>query len=216
MNGSRDHHHAPTAETGQRWWAFPGPAALQNPSTVALIAANLAMIAVALWQQWEIGVLIWIYWFQSVIIGLFQFLKIITLRNFSTEGILLNGKPVQATTKTLWSMGLFFLLHYGLFHAVYLVFLVLEIPTGPVARDLIVPGALLFLINHAFSFIVNYWYDTGKPQNLGKVFVMPYARILPMHLAIIFSFAFLSGFGLVLFMLLKTVADVITHIAEHA
>ena len=187
-----------------------------SPSTIVLIAVNLSMIGVAVWEQWEIGVLIWIYWFQSVIIGLFQFLKIITLKNFSTSGLLVNGHPVEATTKTLWSTGLFFLFHYGFFHAAYLLFLLLEIPISAGSRDLIVTGALLFLLNHAFSFIMNYWADTGRQQNLGRVLFIPYARIVPMHLAIIFSFMFLSGFGLVLFMLLKTAADTVMHIAEHA
>ena len=45
--------------------------------------------------------------------------------------------------------------------------------------------------------------------------VIPYARIIPMHLVILFSYLFLSGFGLVLFMLLKTAADTAAHVAEH-
>ena len=187
-----------------------------DPSTILLIAVNLAMIIVAVWEQWEIGVLIWIYWFQSVIIGLFQFLKIITLKNFTTSGLLVNGHPVEATTKSLWSTGLFFLFHYGFFHFGYLIFLLVEIPISTGSRDLIVSGALLFLLNHAFSFIFNYWNDIGRQQNLGRVMFIPYARIVPMHLAIIFGFVFLSGFGLVLFMLLKTAADIIMHIAEHS
>ena len=160
------------------------PSALPLDSfTILLIAVNLSMIIVAVWEQWEIGVLIWIYWFQSVIIGLFQFLKIITLKNFSTSGLLVNGRSVEATTKTLWSTGLFFLFHYGFFHMGYLVFLLVDIPITAGSRDIFVPGALFFLLNHAFSFVMNYWADTGRQQNLGRVLFIPYARIIPMHLA---------------------------------
>ena len=41
----------------------------------------------------------------------------------------------------------------------------------------------------------------------------PYARIIPMHLTIVFGFNF--GGALILFLVLKTFADVIMHIVEH-
>jgi hypothetical protein len=78
----------------------------------------------------------------------------------------------------------------------------------------------LFLVYQCFSFFYNRkWEDKRKP-NIGKMFCFPYARIIPMHVTILFG-VILSSWGtfagkmaLVLFMLLKTFADVIMHIVE--
>ncbi|NYT06464.1 MAG: hypothetical protein GKC04_08915 [Methanomicrobiales archaeon] len=191
-------------------------AAGMDVSTVALIATNMGVLVLALYQQWEIGPVIWIYWSQSVIIGFFQFFKILSLRNFTTDDIRMNGAPVEPTRGTQWRLALFFAVHYGIFHFVYFVFLVLAVPPGPQATDLIVSGAALFFLNHALSFAINYRRDAQRLQSLSRVVAIPYARIIPMHLAVVFSFLFFSGFGLVLFMLLKTAADTVMHIAEHA
>lgn len=45
---------------------------------------------------------------------------------------------------------------------------------------------------------------------------LPYARVIPMHLTIIFGFGFGShSFALIIFLILKTVADWIMHEFEH-
>lgn len=56
-----------------------------DPSTAALIATNFGVLVLALYQQWDIGTVIWIYWCQSVIIGFFQFFRILSLRHFTTD-----------------------------------------------------------------------------------------------------------------------------------
>lgn len=76
----------------------------------------------------------------------------------------------------------------------------------------ILPTALLFLGNHLFSYFYNRPRDTGR-QNIGALMFYPYARIVPMHLTIILGF-FLSG-DLLLFLLLKILADAIMHVVEH-
>jgi hypothetical protein len=77
----------------------------------------------------------------------------------------------------------------------------------------------LFLVYQCFSFFYNRkWEDKQKP-NIGKMMFFPYARIIPMHLTILFGGILSSGtfegkMTLALFMLLKTFADVIMHIVE--
>jgi len=47
--------------------------------------------------------------------------------------------------------------------------------------------------------------------------MLPYARIIPMHLTLVFGGLFIaSKFWLVFFLLLKTLTDLIAHVAEHA
>lgn len=72
--------------------------------------------------------------------------------------------------------------------------------------------ALLFFINHLFSYFYNRPKDTKK-QNIGSLMFYPYARIIPMHLTIIFGSSF--GGALPLFLVLKTFADAIMHVVEH-
>ena len=77
---------------------------------------------------------------------------------------------------------------------------------------------LTFLVNHAFSYAQNKERDAKRVPNIGTIMFFPYARIIPMHLTIIFGshFAKASTGDLVLFLGLKTVADVIMHMVEHA
>ena len=54
------------------------------------------------------------------------------------------------------------------------------------------------------------------PPNIGRLFVFPYARIVPMHLSIIFGnlLEVQSTGEVVMFLGIKTLADVIMHMKE--
>jgi hypothetical protein len=163
-----------------------------------------------------------VYWAQSVVIGLSFFIRILNLRNFSTDGLTMNDRPVAEEPASKWKVGLFFLLHYGFFHFVYFIFLALEpASAGSVPRSSPAAGlwlcALVFAVNHAFSLAHNIEADRlGKP-NLGTMMMLPYARIIPMHFTIILGGAFFGGSRplFVLFIVLKTIADAIMHTVEH-
>jgi len=73
----------------------------------------------------------------------------------------------------------------------------------------------LFLVYQCFSFFYNRKWEGKQKPNIGKMMFFPYARIIPMHIIILFG-GILSGgkMTLVLFMLLKTFADVIMHVVE--
>jgi hypothetical protein len=66
---------------------------------------------------------LWIYWSQSVIIGIFNFIKMVTLKEFSTEGFKQGKKQMLPTRATAISSAVFFLFHYGFFHLIYAIFL---------------------------------------------------------------------------------------------
>ncbi|MCX6801619.1 MAG: DUF6498-containing protein [Candidatus Diapherotrites archaeon] len=55
------------------------------PTAISLLAANLFTIAIAVTQGWGLLQLLWVYWFQSVIIGVFNYLRILNLKEFSTD-----------------------------------------------------------------------------------------------------------------------------------
>jgi hypothetical protein len=188
-----------------------------------LLASNGVTILLATTQGWNLLALMWVYWFQNIVIGFFNFVRIRQLKEFSTEGFSINGRPAEPTQETKNHVARFFLLHYGFFHLAYFIFLLIFSLNGMFGSvgenalnvaDLkyIIPTALLFLGNHVFSYFYNRPRDTGR-QKIGSLMFYPYARIIPMHLTIILG-AFLGG-GLLLFLLLKTLADAIMHIVEH-
>ena len=186
-------------------------------SVKSLVISNLIVIIFALWENWNIGVLLWIYWGQSVIIGFFNFIKMLTLKNFSTKEMRVSGRKVEPTRTLQVNISLFFLFHYGGFHFGYLIFITALYGIERALSLDVFACMLIFFINHAVSFSYNWRNERHIKQHIGKVMMYPYARIVPMHLTIIFA-AILSRFHATLpfFMALKTIADVIMHMHEHA
>lgn len=188
-------------------------------SVALLVFSNLVTIVFAVVQKWDVGYIMWIYWGQSVIIGCFNWRRILDLKQFSTEGFRINDRPVEPTRATQVQTAWFFLFHYGFFHFIYSVFLIQE---KKVQSDTPIIGivmcVLMFLVNHAFSYRHNRERDAERIPNIGTIMFFPYARIVPMHLTIIFGKAFLKGSAgeLLLFLGLKTIADVVMHMVEHS
>jgi|GEM_PF-466518 len=207
--------------TSSRWRR-----ALLDPSTLALLVSNVVVIAFAFDQKWSLITLLWIYWAQSVIIGVFNVFKILDLTHFSTNGFYVNDKPVAPTEETKRQTALFFAIHYGIFHLVYFFFLVVftfvgfwqvsAYSTAAASVLFILTSIALFFANHLYSFLHNREQERERIRNIGGVMFSPYARIIPMQLTLILGVFFVDRVALILFLALKTVADIITHVAEHA
>jgi hypothetical protein len=192
------------------------PAPADRAALGWLIGSNAVTLVIALWQGWSLGLLLWPYWLQSVIIGAFSCRRILGLRRFSTAGFRINGRAAEPTDSTRRSTAGFFALHYGLFHLVYAVFLLQQkMP----AQDWLWVGVagIAFYFNHRDSYLRFREADRQGVPNIGALMFLPYLRVLPMHLMIIFGIGFLGGgvFALLLFGLLKTLADCAMHVAEH-
>jgi len=192
--------------------------AVQDDSAWSLLAANAFAAAIAWWADMSLRELMLVYWMQSVIIGFSFFIRMLSLRNFSTEGTRMNDRPIPETPGAKRKVALFFAVHYGFFHAVYLVFILAERTPGDAlgAPFALALCALAFLVNHGYSLVRNIEADRQGRPNLGTMMFLPYARIVPMHMAIIFG-GLLHGGALIwwLFAALKTGADVIMHTVEH-
>ena len=188
-------------------------------SVTSLLIANFISIVLALYQDWDLRELMIIYWSQSVIIGYFSFRRMRDLKEFSTEGVSSNGKTLQPTDETKRHMSFFFALHYGTFHLVYLAFMFSD-GIESLRSDLLFLGLCIaaFLINHWYSYVEHREMDATRKPNIGTIMFFPYARILPMHLTIIAGGAIGSASTpvLLLFLGLKTLADVVMHKVEHA
>lgn len=188
---------------------------LLDSSSITLLVSNIIVIFLAIVQKWDVSEVLWVYWMQSVIIGFFQFLRILSLRNFSTENFTINNKPVLPTNGTKIFTAFFFLFHYGFFHLIYAILIFnFFIPGQPFDFTYIFLGGFIFFINHSFSYFHNRIKEAQKIQNLGQLMFSPYLRIIPMHLIIIFG-TFFGQASLTIFLTLKTLADLLMHIFKH-
>jgi hypothetical protein len=201
-------------------------------SILCLIAANLIVIALTLVNKWDIFTVMWVYWTQSFIIGLFWMLRILTHENLywtcmSRE----ETTPVYMKTLFRFPAGLFFVFHYGAFHMMYYLFLRMQIAGErmPVPAAMIIFSAGIFFIEELISFLRRPEQQRTAKVALSKFMLFPYQRILPMHftifVAIILEILRATGvirdisqgyrmLLLLLFLVLKTIADVGMHIKE--
>lgn len=187
--------------------------------TVGLVVANLAALVTALWFDWPPSSLIWPYWLQSIVIGGFAVRRMLTAPRICTKGFTSNGKPVPATRAGRVQTAVFFTIHYGIFHLVYAAFISAS-GGWPAGMDLWATLAVVaaFAWGHANSYRRNREVEDDVPVNLGTVMFLPYLRVIPMHLTILFGGLVLGGGGtwaLLLFSGLKTASDVAMHYAEH-
>lgn len=185
-----------------------------NLSIISLLLSNITVIILAIVQKWDTPTVLWVYWMQSVIIGFFNFLRILSLKKFSTEKFTINNQPVTPTNNTKTITAFFFAFHYGFFHFIYAIFLFNFFTTQPVDLGFLFTGGFIFFLNHAFSFYQNRVVDQQKTQNIGTLMFSPYLRIIPMHLIII-SGTILGQSILIVFLLLKTLTDILMHTIKH-
>ncbi len=186
-----------------------------DPTVWSLVGANLVTIAFAFLERWNVRTVLWLYWWQSVVIGFFNVVKILMLREFSTENFKLGNTPAQPTVGTKVFTAFFFFFHFGFFHMIYAIFLssglfgrFIPATHAPAFFDL---NLAIFFANGLFTFLVSKEWAAPR-QNIGTVMFAPYYRIVPMHLTIIFAGFFGPGAILYFFLLLKTGSDLISHV----
>jgi hypothetical protein len=83
-------------------------------SAKMLLLSNLLTLIVAILFHWSILTLLWGYWLQSISIGLFTVVKLVMFGDRNKH---------QRRLFTAVRDSIFFSVHYGIFHVVYLIFL---------------------------------------------------------------------------------------------
>jgi hypothetical protein len=215
------------------------PATPRDDAIRGILITNGVTLLIAVWQDWSVLQLLWPFWMQSVIIGWYARQRILKLTRFCTQGVKINNRPVEPTPETARATASFFTLHFGLFHLIYLIFLIafsltsdpqgfIEVTnedTGQVSQvqigrvhpfDFLIYLALAigFWQSHRASHREHVQADLANAPNIGTLMFLPYARIVPMHLCIILAIP-LGGGAIWFFMLLKAGADVLMHVVEH-
>lgn len=149
-----------------------------------------------------IDTIILLFYVQSVLIGIFNALDMFTVTNSVGESGNMSAKGCA---------GLFFLVHYGIFHLVYLFFLPQIINYKNVDWHFFMLTFYIILSSCLITFIQDKWRNRHEAMNLSAMFFMPYARIVPMHLTILLP-QFLKISAPLLFLVLKTLADVVMYL----
>jgi hypothetical protein len=197
-----------------------------SASAIALILANLVTVYGVIFYQWDFTNILLLYWCESLIIGVMTIIKMIV----ANPGVNANHFVKLAAIP-------FFMVHYGGFMAGHFVFLMLlttflrtGVNGGPFMELLddtslhliaVTPAIISLCGSHLFSLIANYF---GKKEYVTRtvmqLFGSPYKRIFVMHLTLLFgvfiAFTFGKNLGVViLFVCLKTIADLAAHNKEH-
>ena len=183
-------------------------------SLYLLVAANLVPLAGVILFDWQVADIMLLFWFESAIIGFFNILKMFR---------------IAGAAAIFYS--LFFLIHFGGFMTVHLLFIFgLFIEDGNRSATLpevvqafasLWPGVVALFISHGFSFRENFLRRREYLKlTLSEQMSKPYARVVVMHLTII-----LGGFmmlalklqsgALVLLVLLKIGVDLSAHNKSH-
>jgi Family of unknown function (DUF6498) len=178
--------------------------------TTGLLISNALTLVMALILKWPLALVLWPYWIQSIIIGWYARKRMLALKKFSTEGFTSNDEPVPENEKGKRSTASFFVIHYGFFHFAYLVFLLaMAKPDSSLDVFWIIVCGFSYVFAQQKTCEQQIASDARSTPNLGKLMFLPYLRILPMHLTIIFGMMGGSTFSILFFMTLKTVADVL-------
>ena len=207
-----------------------------TPPVFSLLSANLFTIILAIAGNWDAGSVIFIYWVQSVIIGIFTVASIAGADTMAIkadmdaryreqhEDIVLDPRQVK---KHQYILAVFFFVHYGIFHLAYYDIIINSGMFGsvPVTNPGIWLSCGLFFSHHLFSFLYYRTRERRGEEYVNNTFIGPYFRIVPMHLIVGFGAILvlvLSVFGitstlpvLVVFLLLKTAADLWMHLWRH-
>ena len=206
---------------------------IHEKTGLVILLTNLVSIILALFFDYSISTLVWLYFIESIVIGGFFFLTmIIPEKGDETKEILIR------------IFGAFFFAgHYGIFHITYFFFLLMlpYFKLDPSDYFFLLTGSMLLFVGHAFSFYENKikiylesvqaerktisdLSDLSNAFKGGNNFQDPYSRVLPLHITIILSmfvFILFQPQGLenktlvVLFMSLKTLADLSAHNKKH-
>lgn len=190
--------------------SLPTPSREARFEQTLSFAANVVTLLIALWQGWSFASLVWPYWLQSVAIGVGNVVRMSRVDRFSTDGVRMNDAPVPANASGRGCMAAFFCVHYGLFHLVYLMFLLGITELAPGEGRWVAVGAAVMVAAQIVATRRQMREDAATTPNLGTMMMMPYLRILPMHLTILFGLPLAgssAGAAVLLFGVLKTLGD---------
>ncbi|MDP3696681.1 MAG: DUF6498-containing protein [Candidatus Taylorbacteria bacterium] len=216
------------------------------PSVISIVAVNLMPLIGVIWFGWSSFSILFTYWVQTGIIGYFSLLKIKKVAEFSPAELPIRvmafavrrSKKAKLVTEIIRDyrgvylfgmvasiIPLIFFTGYaskGVFN--FSVFSSSFYITALAVRDsfgIIVFGSLLFVLNHGYSYIVNF---VGKKEflhsNLAIQLSDPIERVGTIWAAVFLGITMLGFIPhliaiLIVLVIFKTMFDVYEHLKEH-
>lgn len=212
---------------------------LADRSVWLIVGANALTLLIALVQGWGMLNLMGPLWLQSLVICWYGRLRIVRLQRFCTEGFMATGQRIEPTPESLRQVDRLYLLTYGAWHAMLLIMLLFVVFSSTIDGYMEVRAFGRVYESYVGSLQANDWplfvllggcyawvhgvshrehvaADLNGTPSIGPLFWSHLPRVLPMQLALSIGLVIGGGAGvLAMFALLKTVADVGMHIAEH-
>ncbi len=188
----------------------------KHNSLILLILANTIPLFGVLFFGWDLFAIIFLYWLESAVIGFYNIFKL-----------------KKVARKGAFFIIPFFIVHYGGFMLGHLVFifaiftpetssLLPSVETIINLLQLVSISLIALFISHGYSFFHNF-INKKEYENRedGEQMMIPYKRIVIMHITIIVSgfLVMISGEGIIMLtilILLKTMVDIRAHTQEHA
>jgi hypothetical protein len=180
---------------------------VRNPEFWFLLFYNLLIFYLYFSKSLDPRYIVWAYFLQSLYIG-GQYII------YKLTGDL--NIPWQKKFRTI----LFFIFHFGIFHFVYLIFILILSARNNTGGGLelfhYIRWNALLLLGGLFLTLLRELAERTPTHSKAKL-IVPYARVVPMHILIILSMTYSLAnpwvFGL--FIVLKTVGDVILAFIFH-
>lgn len=190
---------------------------------ISLILSNLVLVWGFLFWGWSFGNIIILYWFESIVIGFYTILKMVMAQNTGKVKFYLYETNDQRLTIILVKIFLilFFITHFGGFIFGHGLFLLALFGKQIIFQKSLFISIISMFLSHGISFIIHYL----QPKTYLKTspfFLMfrPYSRIIIVHITVLICGLFLiyqnSLIYIILFILIKTVVDLKSHIFEHS
>jgi hypothetical protein len=194
-----------------------------KPIAIAsLLITNIIPLVGVLWGGWSSSTILLVYWFESAVIGFFTLQKIRIAEQtgaLNKYTVTLNNQPV--TQNHYQFLSVFFLMHYGIFMFVHLIFLLVFF----LRPSLNFVGLGLSALSVVFSHFVSYQQNfiTNKEyqhKTADYYFWSPYPRVIAMHVAVILGAMIMftqgqSVLSLAVLVIVKTISDLGGHLLEH-
>jgi hypothetical protein len=171
-----------SADLAERLLGLVLPAPVRSSGAV-LIASNLLPLYGVIAWDWPVFYVMALYWAENVLAGVFTLLR------------MLAANPLPAIP-----LGAFFCFHYGMFCFVHGVFVNSLFNSGPdrggevlalVQALAAAPGlagaTLLLALSHGWSFVAHVLSAPreSREQDLRKIMMRPYGRMVVLHIAIL-------------------------------
>jgi hypothetical protein len=205
-----------------------------NAAMVSIAGTNALTLLAALWQGWGAVHLMWVYLLQSLVLGWYLRLRILQLRDFCGEEMLVNGRIMTPTPENIREIANTCTGIIAVFNGFLLLVLLgltfassdVSNPAsgtvaGPAQAALINAWDWLGIVALAVALGIGQWRihqdevatDRRRRLKLKALLALPIVRVVPPHFAVLLMINS-PELGAWAFVALKTLVDLVTYTIE--